>query len=351
MIGPDIFHASHQEFRMLQNKKIMFDKAWEVSLHTENLDDGNIPDGSVLLKKIYSVISAGTELACLSGNESWFKMPRAPGYACVGEIVKCGPKVDGFKPGDRILCYGSHSLYEIRAVDGIFMPVPEGIDLRWIPFVRMATIAATAIRTSTIEFGDYAAVCGQGLVGNMAMQLAAIQGARVIAVDIEDNRLDAAKKCGAVLAINSAKQNAAEEIKNFTKGNGVSTLIDATGIPALDVKNVEWIAQNGEMIFLGSPRGVYETDVTPFLNHIHLARFNVTFKGAHEWKFPVNKNPFVKHSLERNSELALDLIARKKLVLEPLLSETASPSDCAAVYANLRDKKDQYMGVLFDWSK
>jgi 2-desacetyl-2-hydroxyethyl bacteriochlorophyllide A dehydrogenase len=336
---------------MLQNKKIVFDKAWEVSLHTEDLDDSNIPEGFVLLKKIYSIVSTGTELACLSGNEGWFKMPSVPGYACVGEIVKCGANAGGYKTGDKILCYGNHSLYEIMPVKGIFMPVPPEVDLKWVPFVRMATIAATAVRTATIEFGDYAAVCGQGLVGNMAMQLAALQGARVIAVDVADNRLEAAKECGASLTINSAKLDAAEEIKKFTKGKGVSTLIDATGIPALDVKNIEWVAQNGEMIFLGSPRGVYETDVTPFLNHVHLAPFNVTLKGAHEWKFPVNRNPFVKHSLERNSELVFDLIARKKIVLEPLLSEVASPSDCSTVYANLRNKKDLYMGILFDWSK
>ncbi|MDR2303433.1 MAG: zinc-binding alcohol dehydrogenase [Treponema sp.] len=336
---------------MLQNKKVVFDKAWEVSLHTEELDDSNIPDGSVLLKKIYSIISTGTELACLSGNEGWFKMPSVPGYACVGEIVKCGPKVEGYKAGDKILCYGNHSLYETIPAKGIFMPVPHGFDLKWVPFIRMATIAATAVRTSVIELGDYAAVCGQGLVGNMAMQLATLQGARVIAVDVADNRLEAAKKCGAALTINSASRDALEAVKNFTGGKGVSTLIDATGISELDVKNVEWVAQNGEMIFLGSPRGVYETNVTPFLNRVHLAPFNVTLKGAHEWKFPINKNPFVKHSLERNSELMFDLIARKKIILEPLLSEVASPSDCSAVYANLRDKKDQYMGVLFDWSE
>lgn len=336
---------------MIQNKRIVFDKPEEINFRTEDIDDNAIPEGSVLVKKIYSLISTGTELACLSGGESYFVMPRSPGYACVAEIVKCGPKVEGFKPGGIVLCYSRHTLYEIWPAGGIFMPVPSGVDLKWVPFVRMATISSTAIRTSAIEFGDYAAVCGQGLVGNMAMQLATLQGAQVIAVDVADNRLEAAKKCGAALTINSTKQDAAEEIKKFTKGRGVSTLIDATGIPALDVKNVEWVAKNGEMIFLGSPRGVYETDVTPFLNRVHIADYNVTLKGAHEWKYPINKTPFVKHSLERNSEIALDLIARNKLVMEPLLSETANPQDCVSVYDKLKNNKDKYLGVLFDWSK
>jgi len=338
---------------MLKNKKIVFERPWEVVFQTENFDDDNVPEGSLLLKKIFSVISTGTELACLAGIENWFKLPGIPGYACVCEVIKCGANIEKFKPGDKILCYDNHSLYSFMSIasNSVFISVPNNLDLKWVPFVRMATVAATAIRISNIEWGDFVAVCGQGLVGNLAMQLAAIQGAQVVAVDIADNRLEAAKKCGAHFTINSTKQDAAEEIKNITRGKGVSTLIDATGIPELDIKNIEWVAQNGEMIFLGSPRGVYETNVTPFLNRIHLAPFNITIKGAHEWIYPVNQAPFVKHSLERNSELVLDLIAQNKIILEPLLTKVASPSDCSAVYSDLRDKKDQFIGVLFDWSK
>jgi 2-desacetyl-2-hydroxyethyl bacteriochlorophyllide A dehydrogenase len=334
---------------VLQNKIIFFEKPWEARLKIEDLDDSNVPKGSVLLKKIYSIISTGTELACLSGNEGWFKMPGVPGYACIGEVVKTASDIKDFSPGDAVFCYGNHSLYEVIPASGIFLHAPKSIDAKWVPFVRMASIAATAIRASDIEWGDFAGVTGQGLVGNMALQLAKLQGARVIAIDVMDGRLDISKKCGADLTVNSAKQNVVEEIKRFTGGAMVSTLIEATGVPAVDVNAIEWIGRNGEMIFLGSPRGKYETNLTPFLNRIHLAPFNVTLKGAHEWRYPVNKTPFVKHSLERNTELIIDLIVRRKLELEPLLTAIVSPSDCFDVYTDLRNNKDKYMGVLFDW--
>jgi threonine dehydrogenase-like Zn-dependent dehydrogenase len=234
---------------------------------------------------------------------------------------------------------------------GIFLHVPKELDEKQVPFVRMVSIAATALRSSTIEWGDYVAVTGQGLVGNMALQLAKLQGARVIAIDVMDSRLAISKQCGAELCINSSKQDVYEAIKSFTRGRMVSTLIEATGVPAVEIKASEWIGQNGELIFLGSPRGKYEVDVTPFLNSVHLAAFNITVKGAHEWRFPINKTPFVKHSLERNSELVFDLISLKKLVLEPLLTEITVPESCFDVYNNLRNKKDQYMGILCDWTK
>jgi 2-desacetyl-2-hydroxyethyl bacteriochlorophyllide A dehydrogenase len=333
---------------MAENRKIVFEKPWEARLRTEPLDD-TVPPGHALVKKRYSIISTGTELACLSGGESWFRMPAVPGYSCVGEIVKAAPDVKGFSAGDTVFCYGTHSLYEVMPAAGIFLHVPGGVDEKWIPFVRMASIAATAIRASDIEWGDAAAVTGQGLVGNMALQLAKLQGARVIAVDVIDSRLDVSRACGADLVVNSAKQDAGEEIRRFTGGAMVSTLIEATGVPAVDVKALEWVGQNGEMIFLGSPRGAYQTDITPFLNRTHLAPFNVTLKGAHEWRYPVNRTPFVKHSLERNSELVMDLFARKKIAVEPLLTEIVSPADCFDVYNSVRDNKDKYMGVLFDW--
>ncbi|MDR1468250.1 MAG: zinc-binding alcohol dehydrogenase [Spirochaetaceae bacterium] len=335
---------------MLENKKIVFEKPGEARLRREALDDGAVPAGEALLKKVYSIVSTGTELACLSGNEGWFSLPGVPGYSCVAEVVKTGAGVKDVVPGDRVFCYGNHTLYESVPVSGIFLRVPPEMDSRWVPFVRMASIAATAVRASNIEWGDYVAVTGQGLVGNMAMQLAKLQGAEVIAVDVADSRLFVSEKCGADLVINAAKEDVAEKIKSFTRGEMVSTLIEATGVPQSAEKAVEWIGQNGEMIFLGSPRGKYETDITPFLNKIHLAGFNVTLKGAHEWRYPVVKTPFVKHSLERNSERIIDLMRRKKLVLEPLLTEVAAPDDCFNVYNNLKNNKETYMGILFDWT-
>jgi 2-desacetyl-2-hydroxyethyl bacteriochlorophyllide A dehydrogenase len=334
---------------MLENKKIVFEKPWEARLKREPLDDISVPPGHVILKKRYSIISTGTELACLSGGESWFKMPGVPGYSCIGEIVKAAPDVKGFSVGDMVFCYGSHTLYEVMSAGGIFLRAPKDIDQKWIPFVRMASIAGTALRVSNIEWGDVVAVTGQGLVGNMALQLAKLQGATVIAIDVIDRRLAIARACGADLTINPANMDAGEEIRRFTGGMMVSTLIEATGVPAVGVQSVEWIGQNGELIFLGSPRGVYETDITPFINRTHLAPFNVTLKGAHEWRYPVNRTPFVKHSLERNSQLIMDQLSRKKLVMEPLLTEIVSPAGCSDIYRKVRDNKDQCMGVLFDW--
>ncbi len=334
---------------MLEYRKVVFVKPWEVELQKDMIDDRNIPSGHVLLKKQYTLISTGTELACLSGGESWFPLPGVMGYCCIGEIVNKAGDVNDYDIGDKIFCYGSHTEYEILPAKGIFLKVPEGLEARYVPLVRMATVAATSVRTSNIEFGDYVLVTGQGLVGNMAAQLAKIQGGIVIAADICQKRLDISKKCGIDYTVNSRECDLEEEIRRITSGKMVSTCIEATGLPSIAAADLSLIAKNGEIIFLGSPRANYSVNLTEVLNHCHLADFNVTFKGAHEWKYPVNEDSFVKHSLERNSKIMFEFFKNGRISLESLITETVKPEKCIEAYDNLRNKKDDYMGIVFDW--
>ena len=98
----------------------------------------------------------------------------------------------------------------------------------------------------------------------------------------------------------------------------LSTLIEATGVPSALPPALPLVGRYGETILLGTPRGVYETDLTSsILDYIHLhGHGNITFKGAHEWRYPVARDPYVKHSMERNSEIAMGLMASGALKVE-----------------------------------
>lgn len=335
----------------MNNRKVMFLNPWQVETVEEKFTL-QIGDQEVLVKKIYTLISPGTELAMLSGNESWFPMPGIPGYAAVSEIVEVGEGVTEFNSGDIVFHYGNHTKYEVVSIRGTFLKVPENLDLKWVPFTRMATVATTAIRVSNIEFGDYVSVTGLGLIGNMAAQLAHLQGATVIGIDLSGDRLRIAEQCGVINVISGGKDSVKEQIADITHGKGVSTHIEATGVPQVAVQSLEWIAKLGEIIFLGSPRGEYNTDVTEILNYCHLyGRGCITFKGAHEWRYPTEPNEFVKHSLVRNSNIVFELMKQKRLQVEPLISHVLKPEEAKKAYEGLRLNKDQYSGVLFDWSE
>lgn len=335
----------------MHSKKIVFTAPGKVELQEDDIDLSAVPDGHAVVRTHYSLISAGTELACLSGNETWFRMPGGSGYTSVGEIVSVGKDVTGFKPGDIVFQYGSHSEYVVKPVNGIFLKVPGGLDEKLVPFARMASIAMTSLRVSEIELGDGVALIGQGIVGIMAAQLAKLQGATVIAADVSAKRLALARACGIEHCLNPNQCNLREKVMELTNGNGVFALIDATGNPKVIVESLPLIGKLGELILLGSPRGEYQGDITDLLNYSHLwPRGCVTFKGAHEWRYPLKHDNFVKHSLERNTRIVFDLMLSNRLLVNPLVSHVLKPAQAQQAYDGLRLKKDEYHGVIFDWT-
>ncbi len=331
-------------------KKIVFQEPWKISVEEDEVDFSQMPANHILLKKKYSLISAGTELACLAGSEGWFKMPKVPGYCSVSEIAAVGEGVSDFKVGDIVYSSGNHSGYQICSATDLILKVPSDIDLKLIPFTRMATIAMTALRVSKIEIGDYVAVTGQGLVGNLALQLAKLQGAAVIAIDLSDKRLELSKKCGADYILNPSVTDVRQRIMDITCGEGVSTLIEASGVPKVLADNLQVIATSGEAILLGSPRGEFNLNLTELLNRTHICAYDVNLKGAHEFKHPIKKHKFVKHSIERNAKIVFRLLKEEKIQIDGLLSEVVKPEDAVRAYENLKNNKEDYIGVLIDWT-
>ncbi|MGO4344034.1 zinc-binding alcohol dehydrogenase [Paenibacillus sp. MCAF9] len=335
----------------MENTKVMFVSPLQVETVKENYILKKLNENEIVVQLIYSLISPGTELAMLTGKEEWAKLPLCPGYASVSKVMETGEGVKDLQPGDIVFHYGQHSKYQVVNTNELCIQVPENLDLKWVPFTRMATVAFTSVRVSEIEIGDFVSVTGLGLVGNLAAQLARLQGATVIGVDLSKERIRTAEACSVDYTIDGGVEDTKQRISMLTKGAGVSTHIEATGVPAVGVDSLKWIAKLGEIIFLGSPRGEYNTDVTDILNYCHLyGRGCITFKGAHEWRYPVEPNEFVKHSLVRNSEIVFELMKQNRLQIEPLISHVIKPEQAKEAYEGLRVNKDQYNGVLFDWS-
>lgn len=334
----------------MENRKIVFRAPWEVACETEEvrLTPGA---GEMLVETQYSLISTGTELACLSGGESWFKMPGVPGYCCVSKVLEAGEGA-AFKPGDVIFHYGMHCRYQLTSPDdyNLIVKVPDGLDIKNIPMVRMATIAFTSIRVSDIQLGDVVLVSGLGLVGNMAAQLAQLSGATVIGVDPAPARRELAKRVGIDCAV--SPEEAAEAVKAVTDGRGCNTVIEATGIPACAEQCLKYVGYHGEIIFLGTPRGNYQTNLAEILRYSHLDDLGcVTFKGAHEWRLPTTRQRFNKHSIERNTQVCFDQIIRGKLHLGELVSHVVSPEEAADIYLKLNADRNAYLGIIIDWKE
>jgi len=310
----------------------------------------SVPE-DVLIETEFSIISAGTELACRAGIEGWAPLPFVPGYGSIGRIVELGSAVKNLSVGQRVFTFGKHSRHALTSV--LTVPVPDGLDPAEAVFARMAAVAITSLRVSDAELGDTVAVIGLGLVGNFAAQLFALAGCEVIGIDPSPARREQARACGIPHTLASGSDLAAR-VAALTGGRMCNTVVDATGLSGVVIDTAPTLcAKQGEIVLLGSPRAAHTADITPFLGQLHFCRPTATVKGALEWRYPVKEDGegFTKHSFERNVRQILHLLAQGKLKVGPLLTHRASPADCQAIYEGLTHQKDIYTGVVFDWSK
>lgn len=334
----------------INRKAVVIKSPLDAVFAAQPLEYDGLKPGELLVETEYTVVSAGTELAIYKGLESWAPLPFVPGYASVGVVLETASDVTTFVPGDRVFTYGSHASVNIIR-QGLVVKPPADLDVKLVPLVaRMGQVAFTAVRVSRPELGDFVAVQGLGLVGNLAAQLFTLSGCRVIGIDVSPLRLDAAKACGIDYVVNSSFENPAEAIKKITSGEMSQVVVEATGIPALAGTAAEMAAQNGQVVLLGTPRGAYSANPVDLLMKVHLASSAVTLKGAHEWIYPLKKGAGVKHSMERNVEQLLSLAASGKLHARQLVSHVVSPDCVPDIYNELCKRSEHYFGVVVNWT-
>ena len=335
---------------MMDAKRILFVEPNVVRLEGFKFDPAP-SDNGVTIRTSATIVSAGTELACLAGTESCARLPFTTGYGAVGQVIEIGKDVGAVKVGDTIFTHSNHASHAKGEV--VMVKVPDGLDPARAVFARMASVAITALQVSDAELGDKAAVIGLGSVGNLASQLFKLSGCDVIGIDLMNRRLEVARECGIGTTLNPSERNPIEAIRGWTDGKGCEVVVEASGNPQAALLATELASRKGEVILLGSPRRQLQANVTDLLRRIHLWEYGcVTIKGAHEWRQPIREDGegFYKHSIERNTRFLLRLIDEGRLKVSPLLTHRLSPVRCAEAYRGLLEHPGEYIGVVFDWS-
>lgn len=223
-----------------------------------------LQDGSVLVGVEYSLISTGTEMAGVrSASESLARkaidrpedlkrvaglvktrglskalsMIRGQigksnplGYSCAGTVLQIGAGIDELKPGDRVACGGggkaTHS--EIVLVPkNLAVPIPDGCSTKDASSVSLGAIALHGVRRADVQLGDYVAVIGLGLVGQLTAQLLRLAGCHVVGIDILEERVQLGKRLGLKTGLVAGESSIEEGIRELTAGRGVDATIAA----------------------------------------------------------------------------------------------------------------------------
>lgn len=161
------------------------------------------------------------------------KFPQKIGHEASGTVVEVGNKVQGFKKGDRVTGFicPAFSTYAIAEPKDL-VKVPDEVNLEYALGEPLAC-AINVLRAANPEFMDTTAVVGCGFMGLLVISgLSKISSTPVIAIDVQDNRLEMAKLCGAKVLINSKRDNVEEKVKEITDSRMLNIAIEFAGIPA-----------------------------------------------------------------------------------------------------------------------
>jgi L-iditol 2-dehydrogenase len=140
---------------------------------------------------------------------------------------------------------------------GNVFALPEGISPVEGSLAEPLSCAVSSIRVSQVAEGDLVLVYGAGPMGMMNVLVALAAGAsRVVAVDLNDARLEKARELGATDAVNPERQPVADWVARETAGRGVDAVIVAAPLAALQQEAVGLLAPFGRLcLFAGLPRG------------------------------------------------------------------------------------------------
>ncbi|MFN4918623.1 MAG: zinc-dependent alcohol dehydrogenase family protein [Planctomyces sp.] len=221
------------------------------------------------------------------GHDSDVRLPHVPGHELAGVVAAVGSNVQRYRAGQRVtvpFCCGCGSCFqctsgnqqicdcytqpgftqwgafaeyvEIRHADVNLVELPESVD-----FVTAASLGcrfATSFRGVAVQGklqpGDWLAVHGCGGVGLSAVMIGAALGAQVLAVDVRHDRLELARRCGAVHTVNATDSDPIEAIRSLT-GTGAHVSVDALGSKRTCWNSIRCLRKRGRHVQIGLMAG------------------------------------------------------------------------------------------------
>ncbi len=323
----------------------------------------SVGPGEVLVRTLYSGISAGSELATYRGTNPYlakrwdpqlamfrpggttFRYPvEAWGYSEVGVVETVGPGVLGHSPGDQvwgIWGHRSHAVLPADRLDGHRMP--PGLDPVVGTFDRVGAVALNAVLAADARLAETAVVFGQGVIGLLATQLLVSQGTEVLAVDTVPRRLDLARTFGATPLL-ATDRDLALAVREHTGPAGPDRVIELTGAyPALD-QAIRVAGVGGTVI----AAGFYQGPATALALGEEFHHNRVTIVSSQIGSLPPALRD--RWSRERLHQAVIGLCATGRLNPRPLVSHLLPATEAAEAYALIDAAPPDLLQVILDFT-
>ncbi len=346
------------------------------------------PDGGILVKNYFSLISAGTEKSSVQAGKSSLlvrakKQPeqirtvfntlkreglastirrvltkldsyKTFGYSCAGVVVET--KSELFSVGDRVACGGAGKATHCEFVaipQNLAVKVPISVPLDSAAFTTVGSIALQGIRQANPKLGEYVAVIGLGLIGLLTIQLLRANGCIVAGLDIRSDNFDFAKAFGCHW-VGLSTSESIPTLLAFTEQRGFdSVIITASASSNEPLKlALEIVRKKGKIVLVGDipieiPRSpFYEKELEFAISCSYgPGRYDYSYEELGiDYPFA-----YVRWTENRNMRAFLELIANSQIDPKPLITHTFPIEQADKAYDLLFKPDAKPIGILIKY--
>jgi len=357
---------------MTTGKRLIVDPAG--ALRIESFAVPTPGPGQILVRTKVTQVSAGSENNMVrrrrnaSAEEQRTFAPSGLGYTAVGEVAAVGAEVSDFAPGDHVLCNGNHASHWLvtpaAKQDEASIPqqyyiekVPAGVSDTAACFAILGDVALHGVRLAQLQIGESVAIHGLGVVGLLTLQLCRLSGAHpLIGVDLVEHRLAQATALGADHLVDASAADVVEQIRNLTQipfrwrgalpglapGAGAEVQLHCTSFIGNYPTMIRAAADRGRIILVGATSGSVSIESQ------ELFRREITMRGSYQTGM-IDPYPYWPWSRARNRHVMLDLIARKQIEVEGLISHVVPYTEAPALYDLMAQGGEGWLSVFFTW--
>lgn len=325
----------------------------------------DVPDPIInndeVLVKVMACGICGSDVHGLDGSTGRRIPPMIMGHEASGIIVKTGSDVKGWKSGDRVTfdstvyplndwftLEGMYNLSDNREVLGvspgtyrrngafaeyvaipkhILYKIPDNVTFEQAAMVEAVAVALHSINLSGIKTGESCVVVGAGTIGIFLIKLLSLSGAsKIIAIDINEKRLENAGKAGADKLLLSGDEKIEKQIQAYTRNRGSDLSYEAVGISDTINIAIGSVRKGGKVVLIGN--------ITPSID------FPLQKVVTRELKI------LGSCAIRGEYEAVLDLLETGKINVDDQISEVAPLSEGAYWFDKLYNKKENLNKII-----
>lgn len=330
------------------------------NLEITEMPDPEIGDNDVLVE-VRACGICGSDIHGYDGSSGRRIPPLIMGHEAAGVIVQKGAHVSEFDLGDRVtfdstvscgqckfcrsgninLCdrrkvlgvscgeYRQHGAFAqfVAVPQNILYKIPAGLAFEHAAMIEAVSIAVHAANRAPVRLGDTAVVVGSGMIGLLVIQAIRLAGcSRVIAVDLDEDRLRLARELGADFTFNPKSADIVESVKSVTGGKGADIAIEVVGATSTIQTAIEATRKGGSITLVGNLAPKVEVPLQAIVTR------ELTLYGscASNGEYPA----------------CIDLLERGNIKVEPLITAKASLEEGPGFFDRLYNGEPGAMKVI-----